>query len=166
MLIAVLLPSLCAPRETANRVKCASNLRQIGLAITNYAKSHGGEYPPSLAVLVGQEISPEVLTCPSSNDVAASGTNTDEAIAELTAAESNAPGHKDCLSYVYVGRGLNANTATDRTIVAYEPLDNHDGDGTNVLFGDGHIEFEGKQMWPKIAADAGVKVVKSLATKG
>jgi prepilin-type N-terminal cleavage/methylation domain-containing protein len=37
LLISILLPSLNRARETANRVKCASNLRQIGLAMILYA---------------------------------------------------------------------------------------------------------------------------------
>ena len=40
-----LLPSLCRSRETANRVKCASNLRQIGQAMLLYANDNGGHYP-------------------------------------------------------------------------------------------------------------------------
>jgi len=32
-------------RETANRVKCASNLRQIGQAMLLYANDNGGHYP-------------------------------------------------------------------------------------------------------------------------
>src|SRR4051812_38576483 len=68
ILISVMLPSLCRASETANRVKCASNLRQIGQAIELYAKDHGGQYPASLAELPGEEeIGSEVLTCPSSN---------------------------------------------------------------------------------------------------
>src|SRR3982750_4076803 len=55
MLISILLPSLCRSSETANRVKCASNLRQIGQAIALYAQAHAGQYPPSLAVLPAEE---------------------------------------------------------------------------------------------------------------
>src|SRR5262245_39869710 len=32
-------------RETANRVKCASNLRQIGMAIAGYANENRGLFP-------------------------------------------------------------------------------------------------------------------------
>ena len=46
LLISILLPSLNRARETANRVKCASNLRQIGLAIILYAnEERNGSFP-------------------------------------------------------------------------------------------------------------------------
>ena len=45
LLISILLPSLNRARETANRVKCASNLRQIGQAIALYANENRGAYP-------------------------------------------------------------------------------------------------------------------------
>ena len=55
LLISILLPSLNRARETANRIKCASNLRQIGQAIQLYANENKGAYPrtgwtPSTAV--------------------------------------------------------------------------------------------------------------------
>src|SRR3954447_11957893 len=66
MLISVMLPSLCRASETANRVKCGSNLRQIGQAIALYAQGHGGQYPPSLAVLLSaDDITAEVMICAS-----------------------------------------------------------------------------------------------------
>jgi len=39
LLISILLPSLNRARETANRVKCASNLKQIGTAILMYSNA-------------------------------------------------------------------------------------------------------------------------------
>jgi prepilin-type N-terminal cleavage/methylation domain-containing protein len=45
LLISILLPSLNKARETANRVKCGSNLRQIGLALTMYANEFRGVVP-------------------------------------------------------------------------------------------------------------------------
>jgi len=50
LLISILLPSLNRARETANRVKCASNLRQIGLAIAEYANDNKGPYPRTLYI--------------------------------------------------------------------------------------------------------------------
>ena len=49
LLISILLPSLNRARETANRVKCASNLRQIGQAILLYSNDNRGAYPRSVA---------------------------------------------------------------------------------------------------------------------
>jgi len=45
LLISILLPSLNRARETANRVKCASNLKQIGEALLMYANDNNGDYP-------------------------------------------------------------------------------------------------------------------------
>jgi prepilin-type N-terminal cleavage/methylation domain-containing protein/prepilin-type processing-associated H-X9-DG protein len=45
LLISILLPSLNRARETANRVKCASNLRQVGQAILLYSNENKGTYP-------------------------------------------------------------------------------------------------------------------------
>jgi prepilin-type N-terminal cleavage/methylation domain-containing protein/prepilin-type processing-associated H-X9-DG protein len=45
LLISILLPSLNRARETANRVKCASNLRQIGQSILIYSNDQKGPYP-------------------------------------------------------------------------------------------------------------------------
>src|SRR5450432_8261 len=45
LLISILLPSLNRARETANRVKCASNLRQIGQAYMLYANDQKGLFP-------------------------------------------------------------------------------------------------------------------------
>ncbi len=48
LLISILLPSLNRARETANRVKCASNLRQIGQAILLYSNENQGAYPRTI----------------------------------------------------------------------------------------------------------------------
>jgi prepilin-type N-terminal cleavage/methylation domain-containing protein len=45
LLISILLPSLNRARETANRVKCASNLRQLGQAILMYANENKQAFP-------------------------------------------------------------------------------------------------------------------------
>src|SRR5687767_14562213 len=45
LLISILLPSLCASKERANRVKCASNLRQIGMGFRLYANDNKGQFP-------------------------------------------------------------------------------------------------------------------------
>src|SRR6185312_15510828 len=45
VLIAILLPALGKARESSIRIKCASNLRQIGIAAMNYAAENKGILP-------------------------------------------------------------------------------------------------------------------------
>lgn len=47
VLIALLLPSLSTIRETARRVVCGSNVRQVGLGLAMYADDYEGFLPPS-----------------------------------------------------------------------------------------------------------------------
>jgi len=45
LLMSILLPTLGRVKEQANSIKCASNLRQIGLALTGYMNENGGRFP-------------------------------------------------------------------------------------------------------------------------
>src|SRR4051812_26657687 len=45
LLISLLLPALGKAREQANKVKCASNLRQVYLSFAMYLNDNKGKYP-------------------------------------------------------------------------------------------------------------------------
>jgi prepilin-type N-terminal cleavage/methylation domain-containing protein/prepilin-type processing-associated H-X9-DG protein len=212
LLISILLPSLNRARETANRVKCASNLKQIGSALLLYSNENRNAYPRGYAttgdlvdlrntgsndgnfftntgtpptgtnnvpaslflLLRTQDISAEVFTCPSSNaekDNFGGGTNTALNRSNFTDIGKN-------LSYSYAhayptataissGYKLNNSLSPEFAIASdmspgttdgddniravtttssqaqqkFANSNNHDGDGQNVLFGDGHVEF-------------------------
>ena len=89
--VSILLPSLNRARETANRVKCAQNMRQIGLALLAYGNNNRGAYPPDLQTLLSNspQLKPEVMTCPSSDDTPAAN-----------ASSLNAGGHDDVIRTV------------------------------------------------------------------
>jgi len=67
LLISILLPALNAAKERANRVKCSSNLRQIGQGLLLYANDNKGLYPRTLAT-VGATVNLVWFTNPAATD--------------------------------------------------------------------------------------------------
>jgi prepilin-type N-terminal cleavage/methylation domain-containing protein/prepilin-type processing-associated H-X9-DG protein len=220
LLISILLPSLNRARETANRVKCSSNLRQIGQAILMYSNDAKGPYPRTNYTTVSgaatptwgtfptgsdpflpggptnndvsaalylllrtQDITSEVFTCPSANAEKwdfGGGSNTALNWSNFNGTQ----GVQRNLSYSYAnpypnstavssGYKLNNSLGAEFAVAAdINPGDtvsspggsndnvlavsstssardmkqgnsnNHDEDGQNVLYGDGHVEFQ------------------------
>jgi hypothetical protein len=136
LMASVMLPSMNRARSTANRVKSASNMRQIGQAILLYSNDNNGAYPPDLGTLIKTEnIAGEAFINPNeSNQLPPDWAN--------LAPDDKVKWVNENADYVYVGAGMkqsDPNLAT--AIVAYEKSDNK-GDGKNILYGDGHIEFQ------------------------
>ena len=133
LLISIMLPSLNRARETANRVKCGSNMRQMGQAILLYANENRGKYPPDLGTLIKtQDVTAEVFMCPSAHDPT-------QPLAAMNLDEK-AKWVNENSDYVYVGKGMTS-AANAETIVLYEKPDAHGGQGMNMLYADGHVEF-------------------------
>jgi prepilin-type N-terminal cleavage/methylation domain-containing protein/prepilin-type processing-associated H-X9-DG protein len=225
LLISILLPSLNRARETANRVKCASNLRQIGQAILLYSNDNKGAYPKAIQDTTGvpiptwgtplptsatagtpdpfnlpvesandvsaalfllmrtEDITTGVFICPSSNATAwnyGGGSNTALNWVNFETAPVN-----QCLSYSYTNpypttiatangwklnnslppdfavaadinpgtsvananptnpwTGTQVNTSAASSVMRLGNSANHEQDGQNVLYGDGHVEFQ------------------------
>ena len=204
LLVGVLLPrGVCRSREVSHRVRCASNLRQIGQGIQMYANENGGNFPRALydgaggppreytnwqapnplaeggpgpndvtaalfLLLRTQDLTSEVFVCPTSQGERWEfGGKTAQQV-------SNFPGG-NYLTYSYInpyptpavvkaGFKLNYTLTSDFAIAAdINPGDpgvtavtpqsprremaaanttNHNGDGQNVLYADGHVEFQ------------------------
>ncbi|MBI4580633.1 MAG: type II secretion system protein GspG [Planctomycetes bacterium] len=117
LMVSIMLPSLARARALSKRTVSASNLMGIGNAIHVYAAEHEDKLPPDLQTLVqAGAIGERTLISPSDDDPGEGG------------------------SYVYLGGSLNMDMPED-TIVAYEKPEINAGEGTNVLFLDGHVEF-------------------------
>jgi prepilin-type processing-associated H-X9-DG protein len=138
-----------------DRVRCGSNLRQIGQGLMIYALDHGGAYPDDLRSLLldkDVDLNVEVLVCPASNDEKASGRTVEEIAENL-----EKPGH---CSYIYLGRGVPETAEAETRVVAVEPLRNHDGEGMNVLYGDGHVEWLVKEEAEALMKKLGLEKVE------
>jgi prepilin-type processing-associated H-X9-DG protein len=161
--VALLLPSLGRARESAKRIGCASNLRQIGQAALAYAKDHRGMLPPDLIALYGEgDITPHVLTCPSSA-IEAAGGSTQAQVATTMLAGNH-------LSYAWTGGGLTSDAPAD-VILAFDlemhvPKDSATTTGMNVLFADGSVTFANepaaKAVWAQFVA--GVRPIRLPTT--
>lgn len=157
-----LLPRLNRLREGAH-VRCDQNMAQIGKAMLLYANDFGGRLPDQLTDLImTQDLTSEILCCPSSFDERAEGPTAVEAAARIQAVGYPRSLHdpkpaimakgRHC-SYIYVGQGLTWTMDASRVLL-YEPLSNHDGDGCHVLFGDGHVKFITKDRIESLVAAA------------
>jgi hypothetical protein len=155
----ILMPSLGRARESANRIKCQSNLRQIGQAAVLYANDHGGQLPPDLpTIMQTQDITAEVFTCASSDVYKATGTTSREVVASMLAG--------DHLSYAWTGASLTTTAPAD-VIIAFDlelhvPKDGVTTTGRNVLLNDGSVTFvneaTAKAIWAQFVS--GVRPIR------
>jgi prepilin-type processing-associated H-X9-DG protein len=137
--------------NAANKVKCGSNMKQIGQALLLYANENSQKYPPDLGtLLVTQEITAEVFLCPSTGLTPPSGLGQWTREKQVAWVNANT-------SYAYRGAGK-TNTLPKSYILLYEKLDHPDGSGINVLYGDGHVEFkpanEARQILKELGASS------------
>jgi prepilin-type N-terminal cleavage/methylation domain-containing protein/prepilin-type processing-associated H-X9-DG protein len=203
ILIAIFLPTMSHSHEASGRVKCASNLRQIGQGVQMYANENKGNFPrtvydgvggPPTEYTASTAPNPFAPSGPGPNDVTAAlflllrtqDLTSEVFVCPYSPAERWDFGGKDVrqvsnfpsgqyLSYSYInpypseaavkaGFKLNYTLTSDFAIaadinpggpgvtsvtprstrkeMAAANSNNHAGDGQNVLYADGHVEFQ------------------------
>ena len=143
ILAAMLLPALSMARESARKISCTNNLKQIGLALRFYSSAYDDQFPPyatgtkggGLAALVDENWggflrNNKIYICPSTSD------KIDSKLIDVT----------DNTSYTY-GAGMNEATSVESGIAA-DKSNNHDRFG-NILFVDGHVKGYASTTWSK-----------------
>ena len=137
---AILLPSLARARGMAKRTVSAANLRSIGVALYTYATENDDKFPPDLQTLVDSgAISEQTLRSPLDESDATS-------------------------SYIYIS---GQSTEVDqRNVIAYENPENHDNEGTNVLFADSHVEFMSMSSFRKALEDTYRRLGREMEEPG
>lgn len=116
LLAGAVTPVIARAREQGRRTKCASNLRQIGIALHLYAGDTNEAFPANLALLYPNYVADQsVFDCPSSSAV----------------------GNAAIPNYTYV-TGLTESTPSNTTI-AYDIVGTNHSNYCNVLYVDGSV---------------------------
>ena len=166
LLIAILLPTLGAARDHANKTKCLANLRSLGQAMALYAQGQhdklpNGNLPSNVSYLGGGQsfcelarnyTSPGVFYCPSDSDPEPTAITTSEYQVENSVHTSYEffslwwPGKYGPLLMQLKGQAPLA-WDLDGGEQNPSPLQNHGTKGGNILFADGHVEWRNRKDW-------------------
>ena len=141
ILAAMLLPALSMARESARKISCTNNLKQIGLSMRMYSNVYSEAYPDSngrtgLQLLASEGFleNTNVYCCPSTTD----------SVADTLSISTSS-------SYAYAG-GINEASSVDSGI-AMDRNGNHDKYG-NILFVDGHVKGYAGSVWSGSRGDS------------
>ena len=155
ILAGILLPTLGRARESARRTQCASNLKQVGMALTMYANDNSEAFPTDTASTNGMEslgqlfnayiTERKIFRCPSDSGVSEAN---NLALTAGTATAANTAFTTARCSYGYDDRHTSgddpgAALAADAKGAGTTLSDNHGQKGQNVLYLDGHVEWKG-----------------------
>ena len=166
LLIAILLPSLSRAREQSNRVKCLSNLRSLGQGMYLYAGAFHDRLPNGNFPTSGDPDKGFQVLVPLSDDYANAG------VFHCPSDVDPKPAH---ITNDYIGVADSARTSYDFYSIYWTPergpllarlrgqaplawdlfggaadgsqFQNHGPTGGNVLYADGHVDFQRTEDW-------------------
>lgn len=141
ILAGMLIPALASAREKARQISCASNLKQIGVALRHYSADNGGSLPSGEGIeglnklwLGGYLSDPKVFICPSSQS--------------YVLATPGKPLCEENVCYCYIDQGRKASDAasTPRCPIGSDKIGMHASYG-NILFLDGYVQGFNGEKW-------------------
>ena len=115
------LPALSKAKAKAQRIQCANNMKQVGLAARMWANDHAERFPPDYLAMSNELVSPKILVCPS------------DVRRQRSADWSDFT--KNGSSYVYLGGGADA--TRPQNVLLRCPIHN------NVGLADGSVQQQG-----------------------
>lgn len=118
LLISVpMIPFIIQNQAKLDKVTCANNLREAGLALYIYAREHNGQFPPSIKTLYDEKYisDPKLLDCPA----------------------TSATGTLDNPEYVYTP-GLTVKSPSLEPLLQ-DKTKNHPRGGKNALYVNGNV---------------------------
>jgi prepilin-type processing-associated H-X9-DG protein len=142
IMTSVMLPALGKSRDAAKRAVSMSNERQLGLGLIMYANDHQGKLPDDVGAVLPYVRTPKLFISPSKT--AAIPANFDAMTKDDKEKWIN-----DNTDYEYLGKGLGIRGTASR-ILLYEKDGAHQPRGMNLLFGDGHVEFQTTEAAKKL----------------
>ena len=155
ILAGLLLPALSGARERARRIACLNNMKQIGLSMRMYSADNNEQFPSNfiaVANYVGSN-APTLFICPSSKAgfvAAASVAAMDDSHCcyDLVTGLSEADSPGAMLAF-------DKNGNKDVTSGSAGFGGNHNSEGGNILYVDGHVAWMNGNSVTGIVATAG-----------
>jgi prepilin-type processing-associated H-X9-DG protein len=143
--LALGIPSVGAAEDAADRTRSANNLRQIGQAMSIYSNQHPNNAPPAdLATLLKEA------------DI---GAGADVAKSPFGPAKDGAPD----IVLINYGKNVTSGPNSSEIAVAYDQAALEQGDGTNVLYADGHTDWVPPETFKKLLDDSKKKAAAQPA---
>jgi prepilin-type processing-associated H-X9-DG protein len=150
----ILMPALARTRQLAVRMTCATNLQELGKAMVLYANDYNDRFPTTskwcdlLTQYAG--VAPQAFQCKGGGGEGPCSYAMNKALEGLG---TNVP--PDMVLLFETTPGWNQTGGAEILTV-----DNHQGDGCNVLFVDTHVEFVKPEGLAKLRWTAGEPAIR------
>jgi len=132
------------PEDAAHRTECMNNVRQIGLAMMQYAGEHEGKFPESFGVLLKENylITAKVFLCPSTGKrLPPEGFPVPDEKTYFSTYDLATLSTVDHWADYVIVKGITLNSPAESILLHDRSAEDHKGEGRNCFFVDGHVHW-------------------------